>query len=45
MGLVSRVTPVHSALRNSTREMKVPFGSAIESIPSHRKLLPPNPWW
>ena len=39
-GIVSRVTPVHTAVRN-VREMKEgPSGSAIRSlIPSHRKLL------
>jgi hypothetical protein len=43
MGLVSRVTPVHSALRNSTRDEGGPFGFGDqESIPSHRKLLPPK---
>jgi hypothetical protein len=40
MGLVSRVTPVHTAMRNSTRDEGGPFGFGDqESIPSHRKLL------
>ena len=40
MGLASRVTPVHTALRNSTRDEGGPFGfNDQESIPSHRKLL------
>jgi hypothetical protein len=40
MGLASRVTPVHTALRNSTRDEGGPFGfDDQESIPSHRKLL------
>jgi len=40
MGLASRVTPVHTALRNSTRDEGGPFGfDDQDSIPSHRKLL------
>jgi hypothetical protein len=40
MGLASRVTPVQTALRNSTRDEGGPFGFGDqESIPSHRKLL------
>jgi hypothetical protein len=38
-GVASRVTPVHTALRNSTRDEGGPFGFGDqESIPSHRKL-------
>ena len=40
LGLASRVTPVHTALRNSTRDEGGPFGfDDQDSIPSHRKLL------
>jgi hypothetical protein len=41
LGLVSRVTPVHTAVCVTVREMKEgPSGSAIRSlIPSHCKLL------
>jgi len=43
LGLVSRVTPVHTALRNSTRDEGGPFGFGDqESVPSHRKLLRPK---
>ena len=40
MGLVSRVTPVHTAMRNCTRDEGGPFevGNQV-LIPSHRKLL------
>jgi hypothetical protein len=40
LGLVSRVTPVHTALRNCTRDEGRPFefGSQV-LISSHRKLL------
>jgi hypothetical protein len=40
MGLVSRVTPVHTALRNCTRDEGGPFefGNQV-LISSHRKLL------
>jgi hypothetical protein len=39
-GLVSRVTPVHTALRNCTRDEGRPFefGNQV-LISSHRKLL------
>jgi len=40
MGVALRVTPVHLALRNSTRDEGGPFGfDDQESIPSHRKPL------
>jgi hypothetical protein len=39
-GLVSRVTPVHTAVRNCTRDEGRPFGFGNQVlIPSHRKLL------
>ena len=40
MGLVSRVTPVHTAVRNCTRDEGRPFefGNQV-LISSHRKLL------
>ena len=40
MGLVSRVTPVHTAMRNCTRDGGGPFevGNQV-LISSHRKLL------
>ena len=40
MGLVSRVTPVHTAMRNCTRDEGGPFevGNQV-LISSHRKLL------
>ena len=40
MGLVSRVTPVHTAMRNCTRDEGWPFevGNQV-LISSHRKLL------
>ena len=40
MGLVSRVTPVHTAVRNCTRDEGGPFevGNQV-LISSHRKLL------
>jgi hypothetical protein len=39
-GLVSRVTPVHTALRNCTGDEGRPFGFGDQAlIPSHRKLL------
>jgi len=40
IGLVSRVTPVHAALRNCTRDEGRPFefGNQV-LISSHRKLL------
>ena len=39
-GIVSRVTPVHTAVRNCTRDEGGPFevGNQV-LIPSHRKLL------
>jgi hypothetical protein len=42
-GLVSRVTPVHTALRNCTRDEGRPFefGNQV-LISSHRKLLSSN---
>jgi hypothetical protein len=37
---VSRVTPVHTAVRNCTRDEGRPFGFGNQVlIPSHRKLL------
>jgi hypothetical protein len=40
MGLVSRVTPVQTAMRNCTRDEGRPFGFGNQVlIPSHRKLL------
>ena len=40
MGLVSRVTPVHMAMRNSTRDEGGPFEVDNQVlISSHRKLL------
>src|ERR1700730_5093869 len=40
LGLVSRVPPVQTAVRNCTRDKEGPSGSAIRSlIPSHRELL------
>ena len=40
MGRVSRVSPVHTAVRNCTRDEGGPFGFGDqEPIPSHRKLL------
>jgi hypothetical protein len=39
-GIVSRVTPVHTALRNCTRDEGGPFDVGNQVlIPSHRKLL------
>jgi hypothetical protein len=40
MGLVSRVTPVHTAMRNCTRDEGRPFeiGNQV-LISNHRKLL------
>ena len=40
VGPVSRVTPVHTAMRNCTRDEGGPFevGNQV-LIPSHRKLL------
>jgi hypothetical protein len=39
-GLVSRVTPVHTAMRNCTRDEGGPFGFGNQVlISSHRKLL------
>jgi hypothetical protein len=39
-GLVSRVTPVHTAMRNCTRDEGRPFEVDNQvSISSHRKLL------
>jgi hypothetical protein len=40
MGLVSRVAPVHTAMRNCTRDegRSFEFGNQV-SISSHRKLL------
>ena len=42
-GLVSRVTPVHTAMRNCTRDEGGPFelGNQV-LISSHRKLLCPK---
>jgi hypothetical protein len=43
LGLASRVTPVHTALRNSTRDEGGPFGFGDqEPISSHRELLRPK---
>ena len=40
MGLASRVTPVHTALRNCTRDEGRPFEVGNQGlISSHRKLL------
>jgi hypothetical protein len=40
VGLVSRVTPVHTAVRNCTRDEGRSFGFGNQVlIPSHRKLL------
>jgi len=40
MGLVSRVTPVHTAMRNCTRDEGGPFEVDNQVlISSHRKLL------
>jgi hypothetical protein len=40
LGLVSRVTPVHTAMRNSTRDEGGPFEVDNQVlISSHRKLL------
>jgi hypothetical protein len=40
LGLVSRVTPVHTAKRNCTRDGGGPFGFGNQVlISSHRKLL------
>ena len=40
MGFVSRVTPVHTALRNCTRDEGRPFEVGNQGlISSHRKLL------
>ena len=40
MGLVSRVSPVHTAVRNCTRDEGGPFGIGNQLlISSHRKLL------
>ena len=40
MGLVSRVTPVHTAMRNCMRDEGGPFGIGNQVlISSHRKLL------
>ena len=40
MGLVSRVSPVHTAVRNCTRDEGRPFGIGNQLlISSHRKLL------
>ena len=40
MGLVSRVSPVHTAMRNCTRDEGGSFGFGNQVlIPSHRKLL------
>ena len=40
MGLVSRASPVHTAMRNCTRDEGGPFGFGNQVlISSHRKLL------
>ena len=40
LGRVSRVSPVHTAMRNCSRDEGRPFGFGDqEPIPSHRKLL------
>ena len=46
MGLVSRVTPVHTAMRNCTRDEGGPFevGNQV-LISSHRELLAPVYGW
>ena len=45
LGRVSRVSPVHTAVRNCTRDEGGPFdvGSQV-LISSHRKLWS-KPWW
>jgi hypothetical protein len=45
-GRVSRVPPVHTAIRNCTRDEGGPFeiGNQV-LISSHRKLLLPKRWW
>ena len=46
MGLVSRVTPVHTAMRNSTRDEGGPFEVDNQVlISSHRKCCGQKPWW
>ena len=43
MGLVSRASPVHTAMRNCTRDEGGPFGFGNQvPISSHRKLLSPK---
>ena len=46
LGLVSRVSPVQTALRNCTRDEGGPFevGNQV-LISSHRKLLLSKAWW
>ena len=46
-GIVSRVAPVQTAVRNCTRDEGGPFGFGNQVlIPSHRKLLRLKmPWW
>ena len=40
MGFVSRASPVHTGMRNCSRDEGGPFGFGDqEPIPSHRKLL------
>ena len=40
LGRVSRASPVHTAVRNRTRDEGRPFGFGDQAlIPSHRKLL------
>jgi hypothetical protein len=40
VGLASRASPVHTVMRNCTREGGRPFGFGDqEPVPSHRKLL------
>jgi hypothetical protein len=43
MGLVSRASPVQTAMRNCTRDEEGPFGFGSQvPISSHRKLLSPK---
>ena len=45
MGLVSRVAPVQTAVRNCTKKGK-PFGFGDQvADPSYRELLRQKPWW
>jgi hypothetical protein len=45
-GLVSRVTPVQTVLRNCTRDERRPFEFGNQVLISrHSKLLWSKPWW